>query len=111
MEGLEEAVQRCKEELLKKSAETTKNINEGAIRLLGLEPLEGESYFTTSKRAGEIKIENTSKESMSSLFRFFLPMWKQHIYYLNECENELLTEFRDALLPELMSGQLDVSSI
>ena len=98
-------------ELLKKSAETTKNINEGAIRLLGLEPLEGESYFTTSKRAGEIKIENTSKESMSSLFRFFLPMWKQHIYYLNECENELLTEFRDALLPELMSGQLDVSSI
>ncbi len=34
--------------------------------------------------------------------------WKQHIYYLNFEENRYLAELRDALLPELMSGKIDV---
>lgn len=38
-----------------------------------------------------------------------LQMWKQHIMYLNIEENRFLLELRDALLPDLMSGKIDVS--
>jgi hypothetical protein len=34
-------------------------------------------------------------------------MWKQHIMYLNNEENKVLAEFRDALLPDLMSGKIE----
>jgi hypothetical protein len=37
-------------------------------------------------------------------------MWSQHIYYLNNEENRLLAEFRDALLPKLMSGEISVEA-
>lgn len=35
--------------------------------------------------------------------------WKQMIMYLNNEENRYLAEFRDALLPELMSGRIEVN--
>ena len=41
----------------------------------------------------------------------FLPMFKQHIYYLNTVENKLLAELRDAILPDLLSGNIDVSKL
>lgn len=36
---------------------------------------------------------------------------EQHIFYLNEEENRYLAELRDALLPELMSGKIDVEKL
>ncbi len=33
-------------------------------------------------------------------------MYKQHIYYLNNEENRLLSELRDSMLPLLMNGEL-----
>ena len=98
-------------ELVEQSAKNTEKINNTTIKLLGLEPIEPENWIRLSKNAGEIKIENTSKESISSLFAIFMPMLKQHIYYLNNRENELLKELQQALLPELMSGKLDVSGL
>lgn len=35
--------------------------------------------------------------------------WNQMIMYLNNEENRYLAEFRDALLPELMSGRIEVN--
>lgn len=69
---------------------------------------EGKRYITLSKNKNEFKIENQDKEILSSLVNFFLPMWKQHIFYLNQEENRLLAELRDAMLPELMNGKLVV---
>lgn len=69
---------------------------------------EGKRYITLSKNKNEFKVENQDKEILSSLVNFFIPMWKQHIYYLNQEENRLLAELRDAMLPELMSGKLVV---
>lgn len=69
---------------------------------------EGRRYITLSKNKNEFKVENQDKELLSSLINFFLPMWKQHIFYLNQEENRLLAELRDAMLPELMSGELAV---
>lgn len=98
-------------ELVKDSAELTKKMNGGIIKLLGGEPIEEECWITLSKRAGEIKLENMSKETVSSIFAIFMPMLKQHIFYLNNRQNELLAELRDAVLPELMNGNIDVSKI
>lgn len=69
---------------------------------------ESKRYITLSKNKNEFKVENQDKEILSSLVNFFLPMWKQHIFYLNQEENRLLSELRDAMLPELMSGELIV---
>lgn len=69
---------------------------------------EKESFIQLSKNAAEFKIENKSKERFPEILSLFLQMWKQHIMYLNNEENRLLAEFRDALLPELMSGKIEV---
>ena len=51
---------------------------------------------------------NNSKEELSSIFMMIFQMWKQHVYYLNQQENNHLAELRDKPLPELMSGKLEV---
>ena len=61
-----------------------------------------------AKKKNEIKFENNSKEQLSSVLIMILNMWKQHIYYLNLEENRYLMELRDALLPELMSGKINL---
>lgn len=81
------------------------------LKKLGAESLIKQNYFTVSKNKNEIKFENNSKEILSSVLMMILNMWKQHIYYLNNEENRYLAELRDALLPELMSGKIDVSQI
>lgn len=68
-------------------------------------------YITFSKNKNEFKIENQDKEILSSIIEIFVPMWWQHITYLKKQQNKYFAEFRDALLPELMSGKIDVSNI
>ena len=68
---------------------------------------EKESFITMSKNAAEFKIENKCKDKVPEILLIFLNMWKQHIMYLNNEENKVLAEFRDALLPDLMSGKID----
>lgn len=55
-----------------------------------------------------ITIRISTKESVHPLVLEFLNHWKQMIMYLNNEENRYLAEFRDALLPELMSGKIEV---
>jgi hypothetical protein len=68
---------------------------------------EKESFITMSKKATEFKIQNRSKDKLPEILMIFLTMWKQHIMYLNNEENRILAEFRDALLPDLMSGKIE----
>ncbi len=75
---------------------------------LGADKLEKQDYFITSKKKNEIKFENNSKEILSSILIMILQNWKQHIFYLNQEESRYLAELRDALLPELMSGKIDL---
>lgn len=79
------------------------------LKQLGAEPLAKQNYFTVSKNKNEIKFENNSKDILSSVLVMILNTWKQHIYYLNSEENRYLAELRDALLPDLMSGKIDLS--
>ena len=81
------------------------NINK-TFELLGGH-YENRCYLKLTK-SREFKVENQDKDMWSSLINFFLPMWKQHVYYLNQEEIRLLAELRDAMIPELMSGELIV---
>lgn len=63
-------------------------------------------YFQTTKNKNQIKFENNSKDDVSHLLVMLFSNWKQHIYYLNQEENRYLTELRDKLLPDLMSGKV-----
>lgn len=78
------------------------------LKKLGTEPLIRQNYFAVSKNRNEIKFENNSKEILSSILTLILSTWRQHIYYLNLEENRYLAELRDALLPELMSGKIEL---
>lgn len=97
-------------ELYKQDQQQDSGLND-LLKQLGAEPLAKQNYFTASKNKNEIKFENNSKDILSSVLMMILNMWKQHIYYLNNEENRYLAELRDALLPELMSGKIDVSQI
>lgn len=68
---------------------------------------EKESFITMSKNAAEFRIENKRKDKVPEILLIFLSMWKQHIMYLNNEENKVLAEFRDALLSDLMSGKIE----
>ena len=56
-----------------------------------------------------IQITISTKNGIHPLVIDFLNHWKQMIMYLNTEENRLLAEFRDALLPELMSGNIEIN--
>jgi len=56
-----------------------------------------------------IKIQVSTKDGIHPLIIDFLSRWRQMIMYLNNEENRYLAEFRDALLPELMSGRIEVN--
>lgn len=65
-------------------------------------------YFVTTKNKNEMKFENKNKNEISTVLIMTLSMWKQHIFYLNQKENEYLAELMDAILPKLMSGELQI---
>lgn len=97
-------------ELYKQDQQQDNGLN-NLLKQLGAEPLAKQNYFTASKNKNEIKFENNSKDILSSVLMMILNMWKQHIYYLNNEGNRYLAELRDALLPELMSGKIDISDL
>lgn len=92
-------------ELYKSAAETE---IDGLIEKITGQKIEKEDYFTATRNKNEIKFENKSKDSISSIFMMIFNMWKQHIFYLNQEENRYLAELRDALLPDLMSGKIEI---
>lgn len=92
---------------LYKQEQQDSDLNE-LLKKLGAEPLIKHNYFTVSKNKNEIKFENNSKEILSSILLMILNHWEQHIFYLNREENRYLSELRDALLPELMSGKIKI---
>jgi N-6 DNA methylase len=67
-----------------------------------------ENKYIQSSNSKVFSIENTDKEKLSSIMPFFINMYKQHIYYLNEEENRLLGELRDSMIPLFMNGELKI---
>lgn len=95
-------------ELYKKKDELNDKELSKLIEKLSGEKIVKENYFTTTKNKNEIKFENASKDTVSSILMMTMQMWKQHIYYLNNEENRYLAELRDKLLHEMMIGKIKV---
>ena len=70
--------------------------------------IEKEKYITLSKNKNEIRFENNSKEQVSEIFMLIMNNWKMMMYHLNNEENRYLVELRDKLLPDLMSGKINL---
>ncbi len=89
----------------KESNEIVRQINK-ALKQLGLKCEILNNKYINISTDKELRIENTDKEILSSLLLIFMPMYRQHVYFLNNEENRLLAELRDAMLPDLLSGKL-----
>lgn len=91
-----------------KSDETTKEINKTIKEVLKLEiELPTQNYIRTTK-SKELKIENMDKAEITSLMLMTLNTWRTMIHFLNNEENRYLTELRNKMLPDLMSGNLKI---
>lgn len=55
-----------------------------------------------------IEIKCSTREKVPHMIMRFLNDWKSRRLYLNDEENRILAEFRDALLEDLMSGKVKV---
>jgi len=88
--------------------ESALNSNNDFYEKISGEKIKEENYISLSKNKLEFKIENKKENGLSPILAMIINMWKQHIYYLNEKENTYLAELRDALLPDLMSGKIEV---
>lgn len=93
--------------MFKQSEETNNSMNK--MLSFTRKKIEKENFISMSKKAGELKFENGSKDKVSTILMSILQMWKQHIMYLNNEENRYLIELRDALLPDLMSGKINLN--
>lgn len=68
--------------------------------------LEVEDYIQFTKNKNEFCFKCNDKEILPDILLQFFSVWKNQIALLNTMQNQYLTELRDALLPDLMSGKI-----
>lgn len=91
---------------MKKGQETQKNMNK-MLSLINLKIKKEDSMALS--RYKEFKFEVKDFEKLPEIISLFINMWRQHMLMLNNEENRLLVELRDALLPDLISGKISLS--
>lgn len=103
--GLDEVIADCV-----KNNEIVKSLNQSFKCFKNYSVKEDiiENKYIQSSNNKVFLIENTDKERLSSIMPFFINMYKQHLYYLNNEENRLLAELRDSMLPFLLNGELEM---
>ena len=96
-------------ELYRKSKDQSKE-SAKQMAALGL-TLETENFISFTKNKNEFVFKCNDKDLLPDILIQFFGIWKNQIAVLNTIQNQYFTELRDALLPDLMSGKLDVSNI
>ena len=95
-------------DLMRQDNELVDTMNaQGLYKQWGIE-FEKAKYITLTKNKSEVRIEQIDKEEISHLLLLIFPQLQQHIFYLNNRENEYLAELRDAILPGLMDGSISI---
>lgn len=98
-------------EMLNKAASLSETINENnkSLNLDLPEIPNADKKMVTLSRYKVLKIEVDIKDGYIPEFvKFMIPSWKQLIYHWNEEEIRYLQEYRDALLPLLLSGKISI---
>lgn len=96
-------------ELYRKSKDQSKE-SKRQMAALGL-VLETEDFVSFTKNKNEFVFKCNDKELLPDILIQFFGIWKNQIAVLNTMQNQYLAELRDAILPDLMSGKIDVSGI
>lgn len=68
-----------------------------------------DDYIQFTKNKNEFVFKCNDKELLPEIMLEFLSLWKSRIILLNSMQNQYLTELRDALLPFLMSGKINLT--
>lgn len=96
-------------DLYKNSKENSKQVKE-QMKAIGID-IEVEDYIQFTKNKNEFVFKCNDKELLPDILLQFLSVWKNQIALLNTMQNQYLSELRDALLPDLMSGKIDISGM
>lgn len=96
-------------EMYRKSKDQSKE-SAKQMSALGL-TLETEDFISFTKNKNEFVFKCNDKDLLPDILIQFFGIWKNQIAVLNTMQNQYFTELRDALLPDLMSGKIDVSRI
>lgn len=94
-------------ELYEQDSTQDDTFNELMQRLGGTKVVK-QDYITFTKNKGELVFKNNNPNSVSEILTTIMGMYRQHVMYLNNRENIYLAEMRDALLPELMNGMIEI---
>lgn len=87
----------------KAGAEISKTLSE-QMKPIGID-IKTTSVMSLTRNK-ELKIEVKDFEHFPEIMSVFANTWKTQMMFLNNEENRLLAELRDALLPELLSGKI-----
>lgn len=87
----------------KAGAEISKTLSE-QMKPIGID-IKTTSVMSLTKNK-ELKIEVKDFEHFPEIMSVFANAWKTQMMFLNNEENRLLAELRDALLPKLLSGKI-----
>ena len=97
-------------------------INETIAKKMGFDIQLYKNEFKNSNQLADeqskllgIKIEKSdyiqftkNKNLLPDIFIHFLSIWKNQIALLNTMQNQYLSELRDAILPDLMNGKIEL---
>ena len=93
-------------ETFKQGKENSKQMQE-QMKSLGID-LEIEDYIQFTNNKNEFVFKCNDKELLPDILIHFFNVWKNQIALLNTMQNQYLAELRDALLPDLMSGKIEL---
>ena len=95
-------------DLYKNSKENSKQVQE-QMKSIGVN-VEIEDYIQFTKNKNEFVFKCNDKDLLPDILNHFLSIWKNQIAWLSTIENQYLSELRESVLPDLMSGKLRLRS-
>lgn len=101
------------EDLIKLHEESKENEKDLAktIKMVSGIDLIKEDYLQVTKNKNQFEFKNNDPELFSEILRSVFNTWRANIMFLNNVSNQYLEELRNALLPKLMSGEMDVEEL
>lgn len=93
----------------KRSKESSKLISE-QMKSMGIK-INVEDYIQFTKAKNEFCFKCNDKENLPDILLQFLSIWKNQVSLLNTMQNQYLAELRDAMLPDLISGKINVDNL
>lgn len=94
-------------EVFKKEIENSKELVKTQSEILGVK-IETSDYIQFTKNKNEFIFKCNDKEILPDMLLQFFSVWKNQIALLNTMQNQYLAELRDAILPDLMSGKINL---